>query len=211
MIFLIKGRLATGEGSFGHRLAVSLGLRPPQWEIDDEALDLWRSSQTGWVDEDPSAIRDLRYIDIDKVLATVIIAHREEFEAPPAWSPETSPQVFARWREKQASRVLSGEHLMDVFNQVCRMMESMDHPVLEGAVLGNLPMDTKFSQMITFKYSQTPTLKILLLPPDRGAARDAPGTAMVNGHKLSPDDLLTMISKDESGQIKLAPEILPAG
>ncbi len=212
MIFLVKGRSELGDASFSHRLAVALDARPPRWPVDPATLDEWRESLSGWPVSGSDFFAE-RFIDLDKVAALVLFEHREEFPPPPRWQADTSQEVFSRWRDEYTGRVMTGKYLPELFGLVCRMIDSMDHPILEGLALGSTPQDTRLSQMIVFKYSRQPILKILLLQRtrhDSGALatpREAP-QAIVNGRRHSQDALLGMIRRDESGDFSLAPELL---
>lgn len=210
MMFLIKGVDEFGPRSLAHRLAVRLDARPPRWPLAEGEAEVWEWSfgdqpevlaRLGVVE--PRELFATRHVNVDRLAGLLALRrHRELGVEPPAAG--TAPEELWRWMSAQAAAVLQAPHLQELFGLVCDMVESMDHPVLDGAVLGMGPRDPLLTRMLLFKYQRLEPVKILLVRAspvpgsDRGEVR-----ARVAGLELGADELLERISLGAGGEVEL--------
>lgn len=210
MMFLIKGVDEYGSRSLAHRLAVRLDARPPRWPLAEGEAEAWEWS----FGDRPEVLARLgaadarelfatRHIHADRVAGLLALRrHRELGIEPPAAG--TGPEELWRWMSIQAAAVLKEPYLQELFGLVCGMVESMDHPVLDGAVLGMGPRDPLLTRMLLFKYQRLRPLKILLVrsAPRPGAERGEV-RARVEGIELTVGELLERISLGAGGEVEL--------
>jgi hypothetical protein len=104
---------------------------------------------------------------------------------------------WRQWRDEAAQRLLHGPDFLRLFDRVCRSMESVDHPVLAGCALGATALDSKLVRLITFKYSNTPVLKIVLTVEPSGET-----TLRAQGRSYTPGEFLAGLRRGPGGQVE---------
>lgn len=213
MIFLVKGRSNVGKSGFSQALAEKLRVTPPKWPIGEEELAEWQEVLEGWPVGEPGFITDTRHVDVDKVCAIVLFRHRAEMPPPPQREEGVSYEEYQLWRDKTALDTLKPPLFDEVFSIICEMIETMDHPIVDGTAMGTSQRDSRLARMIRFKYSQQPILRILLKRTiHESAAFEGKnlGTAEVNGRDFTFAEVLERIERRPDGGIELAPELRSA-
>lgn len=207
MIFLIKGHSGEGKDRLSQRLAKALNPQPPAWPVDDDLLQAWQEGLAGWPESDPGFFLDTFHIDIDRVIPLVVLENRHDYPPAPPWSTSTPRAAFERWSTTVCLDVLD-KHRPRVFEILCTLIDSVDHPVIDGSELGTSPRDSLLTRMILFKYGRVPSLRILLQPPQRQA--EAHPTAVIGGAVFTYDQLLTKITRTPDGSVDIDPAITAA-
>ena len=213
MIIIIKGRSNIGKSSLATRLADALGLETPVWPLDDNLLGEWRRALRGWTESARDFIAGSNHVDTDRVAGLCLFLHRDRFPPPPVWTPTTGREAFEDWRDRQCRQVLESELRHEFFQLICRIVDSTPHAVVEGTAMGTGAVDSPITNMLLFRYSQAPVVKILLtrtpydsppIPTDVKVVR----TAHVNGHACTPEELVASISRAPGGEIVVPPHFL---
>lgn len=213
MIIVIKGRSNIGKTSLGTRLAGALGLETPAWPLDEGMLAEWEQALRGWTESAREFIAGANHIDTDRVAGLCLFLHRDRFPPPPVWSPTSGREAFEDWRDRQCRQVLETELRHEFFQLICGMVESTPHAIVQGTAMGTGAVDSPITQMLLFRYSQVPVVKILLtrtpydsppLPTDVEVVR----TAYVNGRPYTLDELVASFSRGPGGAIVVPPHFL---
>lgn len=214
MIFLIKGRSNVGKSGFSQRLAEHLCVVPPVWPISEEELRDYGAGLDGWPAGASDFLVGTRHVDIDKVGAIVLFRHRLELPLPPA---KGAPfQDYEIWRDETTRLTLEPPLYYELLDLAFKMIESMDHPIVDGTAVGTSRRDSRLAKTIRFKYSQQSFLSILLKrTPYESATLPKTGeiirVAEVNGRDYTYDQLLSKIHRGPNGDVVVDEELRPGG
>lgn len=226
MIFLVKGRSHVGKTAFSQRLAQKVNPHPPAWPLDDETRRRWEEMLEGWWEADPGFFLDAWHIDIDRVVALVLMEEIDRHPPLPRWTETTPRRDFEQWRDTVCLDVLQ-RRTPRILELTCRLMDSVPHPVLDGTGLGTTVQDSPLAKMLLFRYSTRPRMKILLTREpyilrteprntpyfETSSDRDPEQTfeAHVGDRSFSHDELIDALELTEDGEVEPAFERAAAG
>ena len=199
LIFIAKGYPSIDPDSFPQRLARSLNRRPPAWPLDEDMLKEWQTMLEGWWESDPAYFLENYSVDVDRAVAVILFRHRDQYPPHPQWTEATPRAEFARWRDTIGTEIVK-QRMPELLELTCQLMESVEHPVLNGSELGTTPKDSWLTQMALYRYPDTPRLRIMVLDDSR---------VSIHERRFSYDEAIEKITLNDAGEIELAPELQP--
>jgi hypothetical protein len=206
VIIVVKGRSNIGKSSFSRRLAAALQLTPPVWPVPADVLQLWQNNLNGWAEGAPDFLLGTGHIETDRVVGLCLCLHAAQFPPPPTWGPDVPRDDFRRWRDAAALRVLTPPLFDRFFALLCGMIESTDHTIVEGTLMGMDACDSLLARMLKFKYSRVPFIDIVLErspydSPDMPEGIPIVRRASVDGKAYTHDEVIAAFSRLPDGTL----------
>jgi hypothetical protein len=203
MIVLIQGPPDSGTSAFADRIVSALQLAPVAWPITEDIIQRVRSTMGQWVDP-IEYFAQRRHIDMDRVLTLLQIEKRDVLPRAPRWQPGSDRSEMLKWRRDILREIHGGRFLPDLFALTCRLIDSQEHSVVEGGLLGSSLNESLLTRRLRSHYEHVPMLKVLL-QGHPGAAGQGSAVALVNGSRLTADELLRDLRREPDGRISVSP------
>lgn len=199
MIIMVKEPPTLGRPRFAKRLADHLDLPPPGWPIGPIEMTIWKRALGGWSEADKGFFDEVNYLDLDRLLAILMMRKAHKYPRPPK-GKNVSRQDFERWRDTYAVKTMM-DHMDEFLAMVFAVVDGQENVIIDGHALGTSPRDTPLSTRIQARYSNRPTLRVLLKTPDGvGPSEVAPQhVGVVNRATYSQEELLAKIQRKDGG------------
>jgi hypothetical protein len=205
MLALIKGAAGTGKSALAERLVSALDLPPVDWPLSAENLRIGQELMGEWVDL-AAYFAQQHHLDLERVVTLLAIEVRDELP-PPRWRPGADRREMVAWRGRIVAEIFSGRLLPSLFELTCRLIDAAPETVIEGELLGSTLADSHLTKMLLERYRRRPVLRVLLMRPPRSGDGGSDPVALVNGRKLTADEVVGVLRRGADGAVEAVPEV----